>query len=129
MLSTPEEAVICEGGKLELVCTTNATFLQWSWSLQIEQGEIETYSRFMSSTDVSQQVSIIVVNSTIFNASRVSHQRRSPLVSRLLINLGNISMNGTIKVNCTEVDATMNEMASTTINIMGDARFSKYSIN
>ena len=120
LLFPSEEAVICEGGKLELVCTTNATFLQWSWSLEIEQRKIETYSRFISSTDVSQQVNIVVVNSTLINTSRASHQWRSPLVSRLLIFLMNISVNGTIKVNCTDVDATMNEIASITINVLGE---------
>ena len=120
ILSPPEETVICEGENRELICATNETFLQWSWSLQIEQGKIETYSRFISSTDLSQQVNPVVMNSTLFNASRVSHRWRSPLVSRLVIYPMNISLNGTIKVNCTEVDATMNEMASFIINILGE---------
>ena len=128
ILSPTEEAVICVGENSELICTTNETFLRWSWSLQIEQGKIETYSRYISSTDLSQQANPVVMNSTLFNASRVSHRWRSPLVSRLVIYPMNISLNGTIKVNCTEVDATMNEMASTTINIVGDAHSSKYSI-
>ena len=89
--------------------------------------KIEVYSRFIASTNVYQQVNIVVVNSTLFNASRVSHQRRSPLVSRLVIYPMNTSLSGTVKVNCTEV-ATVNEMASTTINIVGDAHSSKYSI-
>ena len=129
ILSPSEEAVICEGEKLELVCTTNATYLQWSWSLQIEQGKMETSSRYISSTDMSQQPSPVVMNSTLFNASRVSHQRQSPLVSRLLIYPMNIGLNRTIIVNCTEVDVTPNEMASTTINVVGDAHSaSRYSI-
>ena len=130
LLFPSEEAKIsiCEGEKLELICTTNGSFLQWSWSLQIKRGKIETSSRFISSTDLSQQLNPVVMNSTLFNASRVSHRWRSPLVSRLVIYPMNISVNRTIVVNCTEVDATPNEMASTTINIVGDAHSSKYSM-
>ena len=70
--------------------------------------------------DVSQQESSVVVNSTSFNVSRVSHQEMSPLVSRLLINPVTIGLNGT-QVNCTEVHSDMsNAMASTIINVIGE---------
>ena len=77
---------------------------------------------------MSQQADTVVVDSTSFNVSRVSHQMRPPLVSRLVIYPMNISVNEIIEVNCTEVYATVNEMASTTINIVGNTRSSKYSI-
>ena len=86
---------------------------------------MQTYSRYISSTDVSQQASSWVVNSTSFNVSRVSHQRMLPLVSRLLINPVTIGLNGT-KVNCIEIDTTMNmknaevAIVSTTINVKGE---------
>ena len=120
-----EKAVICQGEQLELTCTTNATFLRWILSLQIEHGTVQTYSRYISLTDVTQQASSWVVNSTSFNVSRVSHQGKPPLVSRLLIDPVTIDLNGT-KVNCTEVDTTMNNpdiamvMASTIINVIGE---------
>jgi hypothetical protein len=117
--------ILCEGEELELICTTNTTFLQWSWSLQIEQGEVHKYSRFISSTDVSQQSSSVSENSTRFNISRVSHQRRLPLVSRLLINPVFLKVDAVTKVNCTELQT--NVMASITINMMGDINACRYS--
>jgi hypothetical protein len=117
-LSPSEKAVICEGEELELICTANSTFLQWSWSVQIEQGEMHEYTRFISSMDMSQQMSSASVNSTLFNISRVSHQGRLPLVSRLLINPISLKVNAVTKVNCTEVRTDV--MASITINMMGD---------
>ena len=83
---------------------------------------MQTYSRYISSTDESQQASSWVVNSTLLNTTRVSHQGMLPLVSRLLINPVTIGLNGT-QVNCTEVhsDTTMsNVMASTIINVIGE---------
>jgi hypothetical protein len=127
LLSPSEEAVICEGEELELICTTNATFLQWSWSLQIEQGEVHKYSRYISSTDVSQQMSSVSVNSTLFQISRASHQGRLPLVSRLLVNPMNTLLNGTIKVNCTEL-GTNAEMGSINIYIMGACKYTIIAI-
>ena len=126
LLSPAEEAVVCEGQQLELICTTNATFLQWSWSWWIEQGKGQMYSRFISSTDVSQQVNSFVMNSISFNTSRASLQGWLPLVSRLLINPMNIHLNGTIKVSCTEIGTNSFdlEMASTTINIVGACKYS-----
>ena len=90
-----EEAVICQGEQLELICTTytNESFLKWTSLLQNEQGKVQMYSRYISLMDVSQQESSMVVNSTSFNASRVSHQGMSPLVSRLLINPVTIGLN------------------------------------
>ena len=69
----------------------------------------------------SQQISTMIVNSTLFNVSRVSRKDELPLVSRLVINPMNSAMNGT-RMNCTE-RAMNNEntaMASTTINVIGD---------
>ena len=84
------------------------------------------YSRYISSTDMTQQASSWAVNSTSFNVSRVSHQGMSPLISRLLIDRVTIDLNGT-KVNCTEPMNTMMTnanvsvaMASATINVIGE---------
>ena len=122
--------MICHGEQLELTCTSNATILRWILPLQIEQGRMQTYSRYISSTDESQQASSWVVNSTSFNVSRVSHQGMLPLMSRLLINPVTTDLNET-KVNCTEVDTTMNNanatIASTTINVIGQG--CKHSLN
>ena len=119
--------MICQGEQLELTCTTytNVSFLRWTSLLQNEPGKVRMYSRYISLMDVSQQDTSMVVNSTSFNVSRVSHRGMSPLVSRLLINPVTIGLNGT-QVNCTEVysDTTMSNvniaMASTIINVIGE---------
>ena len=114
--------MVCEGEQLELICTTNVSILQWTSSpLQNEQGRVQTFMRFISSMGESQQVSSFIVNSTSFNVSRISSQDELPLVSRLLINPVNKSLNET-SMSCTE-QAMNNEitaMASTTINVMGE---------
>ena len=119
LLSPSGIAVICEGGQLELICTTNATFLQWT--LQREQGEV-MHLRFISSSDHSQLTSVFSVNSTSINISRVSLQGMLPLVSRLFINNVTVGLNGS-QVNCKEVGSTMNttdvEMALITIKSLG----------
>ena len=79
------------------------------------------FSRFISSVGESQQISSMLVNSTLFNVSRISSQDELPLVSRLVINPVNKGLNGT-RMSCTE-RAMNNEntaMASTTINIIGN---------
>ena len=112
--------MVCEGKQLELTCSTNVSILGWKSSpLQNEQGQVQTFMRFISSVGTSQQVSNMTVNSTLFNVSRVSSQDESPLVSRLVINPVTKSLNGT-RVNCTEL-AMNNEnaaMASTTIYVI-----------
>ena len=127
MILTPskEAAVLCEGEELELIYTSNETFLQWSWSLQIEPDKVLEYSRFISSTDASQQVDSFSVNSTSFHISRVSHQGRLPLVSRLLISPVSLKVNAVTIANCTEVGA--DGMASITINMVGDINASRYT--
>ena len=121
LISPSEEAVICHGEQLELTCTTNATFLRWISLLRTGQESVHTYSRYISSIDATQQASSISINSIFFNVSRVSHQGRMPLVSRLLINPVSFTLNGT-KLNCTEVDgADKISMVSTTVLIIGDS--------
>lgn len=75
--------------------------------------------RFIASAGVSQQVSDMTVNSTLFNVSRVSSQNELPLVSRVVINPVTKSLNGT-RINCAERAMHMNNentaMASTSIN-------------
>ena len=125
MTPSEEATVICEGEELELICTSNETFLQWSWSLQIEPGKVSEHSRFISSTDASQQIDSVSVNSTSFHISRVSHQGRLPLVSRLLISPVSLKVNAVITANCTEV--LVDGMASITINMVGDINASRYT--
>ena len=59
----------------------------------------------------------ITVNSIMFTFSRISYPNRQPLVSRLLINRVNSSINGTV-VNC--ADRETRNMSSTIIIVMTD---------
>ena len=114
--------MVCEGGELSLTCSTNETLLSWTSSpLQNEQGQVRTFTRSISSSGVSQQMSTLMVNSTLFNVSRVSGRNESPLVSRLVIGPVSVGLNGT-RVNCTE-RAMNNEntaVAFTTVYVLGE---------
>ena len=114
--------MVCEGGELSLMCSTNVSILSWTTSpLQNDQGQVLTFMRSTASEGVSQQISTMMVNSTFFNISRVSGQDESPLVSRLVINPVSVGLNGT-RVNCTE--RAMNKeniaVASTTVYVLGE---------
>ena len=120
-MSPSEKAVVCEGEQLELICSTNARFLGWKASIPLEQGRMHSYSRYIFAMDETEQESSFGVNSTSFNASRVSHKDESPLMSRLVINPASNYLNGT-KANCTDQigNTANNATASTTIIVLGD---------
>ena len=60
------------------------------------------YERAISSSSPNDQTSYIMVNSTRFIFSRVSAQRTSPLISRVLIDPVSSGLNGTA-VNCMDI--------------------------
>ena len=89
--------------------------------LKNEQGIFRTYERIISLADASQQASHLNVNSTSFNFMRSSAQNSSPLMSSLLITLGNgtdSTLNGT-KINCTGVTGSARTSTSTVIYVVG----------
>ena len=124
LLTPPEKAVICEGELLELTCLTNTTFLGWKTLLPLEQGRTHSYLRYIFAMDETEQASSYNVNSTSFNASRISSKDELPLVSRIVINPVTTDLNGT-EVNCTvQIDDAMNNAnftpATTTIYVLGE---------
>ena len=110
---------------VELTCTTSASFIIWNFMLLNEWGLLRTYERL---EDVSQQASIVTVNSTTFNFMRSSAQNSSPLMSSLLICVGNetdrhhSNLNGTV-ISCTGVDlmGSARISTSTTVYIIGSS--------
>ena len=85
-----------------------------------EQGFLRMHERIISLADVSQQASLLMVNSTSFNFMRASTQNVSPLMSSLLITVGNETNNtldGT-EINCTGVMGTTRITTSTTIRVI-----------
>ena len=83
-----------------------------------EQGSFRMYERIISLSDESQQASHLMVNSTLFNFTRSSAQNRSPLMSSMLISVGNETdntLNGT-EINCTGVIGSTRMSISTVIH-------------
>ena len=114
-------AQVCEGHHIELICTTSGSFMVWNFMLTNEQGLLRMYERIISLADVSQQASHLIVNSTSFNFTRSSAQNSSPLMSSLLITLGNgtdSTLNGT-KINCTGVMGSARASTSTVVHVVG----------
>ena len=112
--------MVCNGEQLELICTTNASFLGWMTSIPLDQETTRSYSRYIFAMDeTDQESSFGAIDSTLFNASRVSRKDESPLMSRLVIYPVSNGLDGT-KVNCTDQigDAANNTTASTTIIVI-----------
>ena len=111
---------------LEFTCTTNGTFIMWSFTARNSLGRLTEYGpTFINAEDKSQQTSVIRVNSSTFTFMRTSAQASSPLVSTLVINSSSVNrdLNGTV-VNCTDTGTSMT--ASTTIHYV-DKSTSQYN--
>jgi hypothetical protein len=85
-----------------------------------EEGVPQEYPRNINSQAVSQQVSMIEVNSTTFTFMRTSDRGMLPLVSTLVIDSVNIHLNGT-EVHC--LDVATSTTASTTIRLFDMGMF------
>ena len=77
------------------------------------------YTRIVSSIDASQQHSQIVVNSTLFDFSRISGQGL-PLISALMINSVIDNLNG-VDVGCTGMGASETVTTISTIKIINES--------
>ena len=112
-------AAVCSGGQLELICTTSITglFLQWSFSLIRGSDMTPTYftRTIIPSVSTNEAMSYLIVNSVIFNFSRLSAQNSLPLMSQLLIGQADRQLNGT-EVNCADLDSS--ERVATVINVI-----------
>ena len=109
LISPSGDVLVCRGANyLELTCTvTTETLLQWSLLLVNNEGISRIYTRHITSIDMSQQISQLTVNSSVFHFSRTSLQGDLPLTSSLITNSISLGLEGTV-VNCTEVGITMN---------------------
>ena len=108
-------APVCSGGKLELICTTGAKFLQWSYISPISGAQRNLY--LIDSVTPALVPHIQTVKSSTFNVSRITPNNALPLMSRLLIGPANDNLNGTVVI-CQEVGTT--NSSSTVINIIQD---------
>ena len=115
-LSPGPVAPVCQAGdELQLTCSTNGTFIRWSFTVRNDQGRLQQYQRFISQDGTRQtHESVITVNSIIFTFMRTSAQGDSPLISTLVINSVNRDLNATT-INCEDAETSMT--ASTTIRL------------
>ena len=99
VISPFEVVSVCSGGQLELTCTVDGAFLEWSFFL-VPEGEVaRRYSRILHSGSATSDLE---VNSITFTFLRISAEGSQPVVSRLLIAPVSDDLNGT-EVNCTDV--------------------------
>ena len=113
-LSPPGVALVCSGGQLELVCTTAGSFLEWRFRIFLENETTATdTSRVIRSA--SAAVSLLMVNSTLFNFSRISARDSLPVKSTLVIGPVSDNLSGTL-VNCLDLRSSQN--LSTTVVII-----------
>ena len=116
------QAPACQGEELQLRCNTTDVYLQWSYSLHNEQGLLINYTRKVSSLDISQQRSQIVVNFTLFNFLRISGPGL-PLVSTLTINSVENSLNG-VDISCAGLaNGFETAVATTTVSIIDESSY------
>ena len=114
-ISPPGEAPVCIGGQLELTCTTTGSHLEWRFNVIRENTTtaFEISRVIQTARPTSATMSQQVVNSTVFNFSRISAEGASPVVSRLLISPVSNGLNGTV-IYCEDLD-TSNLSSSTVI--------------
>ena len=122
MLLPSGQAPVCHGEQLQLTCNTTEIYLKWSYSLYNEQGLLINYTRKISSLDISQQHSQIVVNSTLFDFIRIS-DRGLPLISTLTINSVGNGLNG-VDIGCTGLTQSFETaVATTTLSIINESYY------
>ena len=106
---------VCSGDQLELVCNSTRSPLEW----RLNVPNVARVYRSGIASDLSETGGEIQINSTTITFSRITNTNEVPLLSRLLIDSVNVSLNGT-EVICEDV--TTLESASTTITIIPNNR-------
>ena len=116
------QAPVCHGEQLQLTCNTTDVYLRWSYSVYNDQGLLINYTRKISSLDISQQHSRMVVNSTLFDFLRISG-RGVPLISTLTIHSVENTLNG-VDIGCTGLAHSYETaMATTTVSIINESYY------
>ena len=110
-LSPSGVAPVCSGDQLELTCTTTGDPLQWRFRVY-RRNEITAIEITRTITSTGSAMLNVIVNSTVFNFSRISAPNSMPVTSRLVISPVSNGLNGTV-MNCVDVEA--GDVLSTTI--------------
>ena len=127
MTLSPSEVVqVCsaEQSEIELICSTNETWLAWNFLLVNDPRSILTgQERYFSTLDLNPQPQQLEVGPVLLTFTRNSTQYSSPLISILSITVnGSTALLNMTEVNCTEL-TTMGEQLqekSTTIHVISD---------
>lgn len=111
MLSSTRVALVCSGGELTFVCSTNRSFIEWN--VTIPQSGV-TRSRLIASGD--QSIGPLVVNMQSFNITINPDSLIKGLTSKLSVTNITPDLNGTF-VQCTDIGSSLTE-ASTSVGII-----------
>ena len=111
-LSPPGVAPVCNGGQLELTCTTAGRFLRWRFTVIRGNETITIIRTIQAAVPAGDAISHLTLNSTMFNFSRTSSEGSLPLTSKLVIGPVSSNLNGTV-MNC--IDLVSSNLSSTTI--------------
>ena len=114
-------ALVCEAGdQLELTCNSSSPLHTWQFTVISESGEAMTYKTLIQSagpTGLLSSQEQLTINSTImFTFSRLSTERDTSLITRVIIDSVSEGLNG-VEIQC--IDAGMINAATTTIHIIG----------
>ena len=103
---------MCGGDQLELTCNTTGSLLEWRLTVP----NVARLYRIGITSDggTAKETTQLQINTTTITFSRITNVNEVPLLSMLLINSVNASLNGT-EVICENIDSS--ESASTTIII------------
>ena len=120
-LTPPEVAPVCSGGRLELMCTTGGSALDWRFRVFLEnETTISDLTRlFFSSDSARAAMSLLMVNSTLFNFSRTSARDSLPVESTLVIGPVSDNLNGTV-VSCVDLESS-NSSSTTVVTFRRDS--------
>ena len=113
MLSSTRIALVCPGGELTFVCSTNRSLIEWN--IIIPQSGV-TRSRLIASSDQSIYIGPLVVNMKSFNITINSDSLIRGLTSKLSVTNITPDLNGTF-VQCTDIGSSLTEV-STSVGII-----------
>ena len=120
MISSPGIAPVCDGDQLELTCNITGRQVQWSFFRIPENGTtIVNYGRRLLSNLPGQETEYLMVDSILFNISRISSPNTLPLITRLLISPVNSSINRT-EVICEDRETRIS--SSAILNVINESQ-------
>ena len=117
MISPPGTAPVCDGDQLELTCSITGSQVEWSvFGIPENQTTVVRYGRRLLNVQ-SGQIQPLIVNSVLFNFSRISPPDSQPLITTVLTRPVHNDVNGT-EVVCQ--DRVTRNSSSTIVNVINE---------